>query len=1088
MSNWKDGLPKEGLEKAVRWWVTPKNEHYERVHLVANFIIPSDIRKDDVLVCRAHHLISKRELVKYLRDLTAIGAHLVFAELPPAFALRAFNYLSILSAEMHLVVPIVTSSLRVAIVAPNAESALRSFVDGERINKAIYWWENESAPIRCVRDLFLLTRLRDSQVFWGSLLSSDGAFISEPVRWAQDAILCGGYLLLDVALRNPELRKIVRKRLAMLLEQLAIDALVPSSDRLRKLCSEVERELGEQFTGQVRYAVVGSVKVSGRTLARAEPRARSSGSPVRISLFAYPWHLIARPQNTAPQYLDNLAMRAFDWTDEGLPRGNLTWESAEKIVSFTRKGNTEEVTKKPDAPFSIESEQKSSESFPVWQRNALLELGHFSYGPHHYFLWIDLRRFILERNPDCEEMLLRMLSILRDWSPDWIFYEPHETAELLVDALCEVSADNDSGILERGRTWPIGQTEAFAAVMMNAVEQAKEAELRTAVFIDDGMVTGSAIRSAKAKLHSLGFNKVHSLVIVNRSSAAQGILTGSYGGGDHFAWWSLFVPPSGSANSCRICRGVEVIRSISAQTVAPSLKAVLDYWADVWTERDNLDRFKAAIEGRSLKSTIKKRHGDLTVQELALHTSEAVCAWSIDVANRLRLPGFLLEGREGAHDVGNAQAECLAAVLLHSWDDLSDTYKGVLLDRLIDELWLEPRTNARALLSVAMLSLTHNESRALLTRLSNKILKNGLPDLNTTVFCYSVVHRVASDHHDAEAQLYSWVRMIADGLDSNEKIAIRRTNTIVAALAAADHRRRPERFALQILGLPGRGTVHEHLYDLLTFVRAAERQSVEIVEALALIRAYLEPIRACVLQHKSLFEDANLDSPLAQTFADFDAIFDKSLAGTIEDCQALMYRLECLLKTSYKGLRNVRQVLSAEYVHYLPYIVRLAIKDIVKRQQAYAEGDFEVISPLTDEEKDLFGAFPPVDSARHDCVARMHRNDVAIVGRAIVWQVIRDCISDVKHPKNANQSLHNGRRHFMRITFSQTHDERKRPCVTVAFETITTIEGYQRSFSNTWSIVTALMQEAGGSVNESFNKHILRRELIFPAHLVRQGG
>ena len=226
----------------------------------------------------------------------------------------------------------------------------------------------------------------------------------------------------------------------------------------------------------------------------------------------------------------------------------------------------------------------------------------------------------------------------------------------------------------------------------------------------------------------------------------------------------------------------------------------MNYWAEIWTERDNLDRFGAAIEGSGLRAAIRKKHGDMNVQELVLRTSEAVCAWSIDVSIRLGLPGFLLEGPEDAHDLGNAQAECLAAVLVHSWDDLSDTYKGVLLDRLIDELWLETRPAARALISVAMLSLTHAESLAILKRLTKKILKQGLPDLVTTVFCYAVVHRVASDHYEAEARLYSWERLIADGRDPEEKIAIRRTNTLVAALAAADHRRRPERFALQILG------------------------------------------------------------------------------------------------------------------------------------------------------------------------------------------------------------------------------------------------------------------------------------------------
>ena len=242
-------------------------------------------------------------------------------------------------------------------------------------------------------------------------------------------------------------------------------------------------------------------------------------------------------------------MRAFDWTGDWAIGGNRDWKTAEKRVAITRKGNSEEVTRKPDAPFSVQCAQKSSESFPVWQRHALLEIGHFSYGPHHYFLWVDLRRFILERSPDCQEMLSGMLSALQAWKPDWIFYEPHETAELLVDALCAASVDSRFGTIERERTWPIGQAETLAAFRMKSTEPANQRGWHTAVFIDDGMVTGGAIRKAKAKLHDLGFATVHSLVVLDRENPTRSILSGYGGTGDHFAWWSIFVPPAGTQHA-----------------------------------------------------------------------------------------------------------------------------------------------------------------------------------------------------------------------------------------------------------------------------------------------------------------------------------------------------------------------------------------------------------------------------------------------------------------------------------------------------------------------------------------------------------
>lgn len=1093
LDSWVSGCPKEGIEKATSWWDSIYQSRFDRVHFTSVYEIPAAAQPGDVVVCRAHHVLSKQELATYLSIATLGSINLIFAELPTPFALRLYNYLRILSTEMQLCIPVITNNLSVQIVAPNPQLAMESFVY-EKDVRLPYWWTETAAPLRCVRELFNLSRIRDSAEFWRIVLDMQGTFLQEPVKWTQDLFLTGGYLFLEPALRLPVLRKLVRKRLVMLMEQLNTTQLVPSSETLRKLCSEVENTAYLETAELDRKAIIGSLFVTGRTMQNAAPRPRTKNVELRVPLFVYPAKFISSPGADRFNREEQL-VRALDWYSDPKVEFRRASEGRQEGVFLSRIGNTERVRKKPEAPLIFHSRQKPIESYATWQRYSLLEIGHFSYGPHHYYVWVDLRRHIASGTPEAVAMISEMWEKLNEWHPQWIFYEQHETAEALVDKLCEESISRNSDVIVREKTWPISDITVFPPLHGSTGDSHSTGKLGRAVLIDDGMVTGSTIRRGKAALHHIGFSEVFSLVVIDRDDPDTCLLGGLPNHvGDHYSWWSLFVPPAGDSKSCRICRGLEGIRGAATATGSDSLRSVLESWSKRWTERDNLDRFRAAIEGRTLAKPLSKQFGNRGKRDLTLQYSEAVCAWVLDLTKRLDWPMFLLEDLTEEHEVAEAQSEALAGILLHQWEELADVYKGILIDRLLDQLWEERRTEARGLIAISILSLNERESKAVYKRLSDKIAAVGLPNLETAAFAYAVVRRIARNRIEAERRYYSWAKGIHEGKSLTEKIIIMRTNTLVTALAAADHKGTPERFALQILGLPGRGIVHQHLYTLLKEVETASEIDSAKIEAIALIRTYLDPVKACFDSYRPLFDAAGLSNHLTKAFNDFNSLFQPQSVFSSSNGKVLnkgfvtelMQRLQRLLKTDYQGLRNVRQVLSRQYVHYLPFLARVCITELIGKKMSndvvLEEGDVMVLDPITDSEKKLFDKFAPSEMERETLLDNLQSFDVAIINRGIVELVIRDCLMDAKHPKKVLAGLGPaGGKPYMKVSFAMEEGSSGRPELCMFFENRATEVQFKASHGNTWQLLCTILREAGGNAEDKFDKEVVKRKLVFPA-------
>jgi hypothetical protein len=325
--------------------------------------------------------------------------------------------------------------------------------------------------------------------------------------------------------------------------------------------------------------------------------------------------------------------------------------------------------------------------------------------------------------------------------------------------------------------------------------------------------------------------------------------------------------------------------------------------------------------------------------------------------------------------------------------------------------------------------------------------------------------------------------------------------SLITALSAADNMSSPEIFALQILGLPGRGLVHQYLYRLLQKLENAESMGDDEAEALAMVRAFLEPIRAAIGRHEDMFRNVGLLNHLDLAFQDFDKIFEKVVnrgsKGTVALKEGfipeLVQRFQRLFKTEVAGLPNVRRVLSREYVHYLPYFTRQCLEAL--RGQEIGEGvcldsnDFLVEYPLTPEERQLFDSFRPAIEEREVLVERLQQYPVAIVARSILQQLISDMLVDVKHPKMAGAQInYSDNVGFMKVTFSLDGELLGQPAVSISFENASSKKEFESSHGNTWSVTSIVMQKIGGRAYDEYENGCLRRTLIFPAMRQRRGA
>ena len=614
--------------------------------------MPDGTGKGKIIICRANNMPNKNKLYEFLENIRKAGANVIFAEISPASALYLSLQINMLMKHegLQIICPILTNTMRDFIPGDGNNELLRSFNTGlyDKVDRGKEWWVDEGSPIRTVVDIFNVCRDYDSKIFWSTALNDDMALIREPIIWNEGHVLIGGFLSLLVALRKPVLLKLVRKRALITSHALRVKDLSPIDNTMRYLTGEVKQGLFPSDSQTAKTAILGNVLVTGKT-AQHIIGEQYGKDLIYLPIFKYPDGKIETKDGRNPE-LKTSMIRVLNW-DSGI---DIRFDRAdyEKHTNkyYHRIGASERISRKPEKKIDYFSFQKPETAYRVWQTHSLINIGHYSYERYHYFIWLDMFGFINSRTSDSISMIGEFARQINTLAPAFIVYCPNEDTELFVHTLIQYAQDNKLGsIPSDDYILPVSSIQGHLFIGTKDMDDviaerlSKHDKDTNVVFLDDAMVTGSTNKEVRTYLKERGFKNIHSFVVLDRIHAGIELQGKSGVDLDHFSYWSMSIPPTGTDQTCHICRGIEHMQILANRTMSNTIRDNLIKWKEIWAKTGTLDHFENKLQRNWLDKEIIKKLGDPKTRNVILKTSEALCTWVFDMMAKLNYFTYLFD-------------------------------------------------------------------------------------------------------------------------------------------------------------------------------------------------------------------------------------------------------------------------------------------------------------------------------------------------------------------------------------------------------------------------------------------------------------
>ncbi len=1050
-------------------WERQYPDRYRHVHVTNVLEVPHTIAAGEVLVCRPHHVASKDQILGLLLSAQSRGVHLVFAELPVPVALRLSLILDLLiPTDVTVRCPVLTEGYRVWVPGPRSEEGTRSFIACESRPVHSDWWWTGPAPIRGAADVLRAVRQRDSEHFWDLIRRDPVSFSPEPVQWSSEISLVAGFLRLSAAIRERAVRKLVRRRVATLVHLLGCQPVAAVTESVRGLADELNRGICAPREGSTaRPALLTGVRVTGHSLRAAHMLTPGMERALLVCVLEYPSSGVHWEPGTTHRALETQIPRALDWQVPVTCDHTVTGRHA----PLCRIDNTESVSRRRVDPLPYESEQGAAQAYRVWQRHGLLSVGHFSSGRQHHFATIDLFSFLVDRSTDLTEMLDAMHAWTRRHRPDAIFYVPGDTAEALVGLLRAAATSAASEALW-GRVLPL---DSLHSLQHGDTLGAG----RSALLLDDALVTGATLRQGKSILREYGFRVINTMVMLDRTDPRTALQSTPGLGEEHFAWWSCCVPPSGPRTSCPVCHGVSALRHVAEHTKPGALRDTLRDWARLWEPHSLTTRSVSPLERFTLSPPEERKLGDPSIRNVSLHSNHALCIWALDMMSRLNRMTYPFE--EGHHGIKPALPEALCGMIIFWWHSLEHSVKRRLVEQLLDALWTDSRSAARAMVAVALATLPGPELRRVSELFADRVQTHGLPHFHAAAVGYALAHLAAEDHDDARSAIQRWRTKWSCRTPEADTPASRRLSALVDTLVSSEASADEDLSGFGILGLPGRSGEHVHLQDLVADLKTAQGAAWE--HAVLLLSAYLDTVERMLRKHAHALESAGVLRAFQSAFARLrEGVADRgeTIARRTNVTIAAARLVSLLCVGGPGGLPSVRTVLARELAHYPPWLIRMAMRDLEQRG-SIRPGDCVVEDPAdTPEEHDLARARG--DLIETDAlVTQLQQYDLALAPRASLYLIITDCLLDLRHPRDAKLRMRAEAdapfmlvRAAMSPTGSGTYD--------LTFTNRATPEQYALADGRSWMIIQALSARSGGSAKQEYirDSGILVRVVSLP--------
>jgi len=1074
LEKWPKCTPHAGILKDSSWWVNSYPTSFDRVHTAKTYEIPKSLVRGDVLVCKVRHLKPKYIMMNFIKEIENKGANLVFYDVPAPVALYLYNMLRLLNENIDSVIPIISESFRIRIHGNTTAKSIGQFANKGGLSSA--WWGEEESPIKCVKDLFNYSRKADSIVFWESVSTMKGVFLQNKVEWDDGIILKGGFLSVNSALRSPMLRKLILRRFLSLLFMTECKRITTTAQSLHFVCSEYNRHFNlriDNNSGSV--CEISNVVVDGDKIRIRSEINKNARSVFSIPIFIYPDKLIECHKDN-PIYRNEPQIRLLDWNVNVCHNGHGNLIPGEDETILKRKSDTAEMMS-IDCELKVAQVKDDVHLLRVCRRNNLLKIGHYSYGKHHYFAWIDLRKLLAEKTPDSTEMIDACIREINDIKPDLIVYKPHEVVDAFLNRLLVEVKQNDE--VNISKMWPITDT-----IALSWATESKKPDL--VLYIDDGLVTGKNIRGVKALLQKYGCQKVSTLVMINRGDPSTCISCDTRDRGSHFSWWNFRHPSLGTSSTCKICRGIDVARFCSSRAHYETFRVVINNWINSWSNRNTLDQFDNALENINIDTSMKLPVDNSKIPYI-FKTSSEVCFWILhDCISKDSVSSTI----DIADKLGSPSTEIFAALILYYWDYLSPNNRERLLLKLINRLWIEERPTARSLAIIAMLSLTIRDLTLIQRILKVKISSDGLTNSDTVVFTEVIFSLTCESRDLFDKEIGSLFRKISTSFSASKNHQIDKCNGYLSLLSFERNDRSRERIVIEILGVPGRSAIHHAFSNVLRDIKQKYRDNVSYNDDLVLLDTYVEELNDCYIANKHLFERYAISNNIqkaVECYREFKkTIVTLGPSGDLDptkicDHLDLVFNLGSINNNSY------RKIMSYEFAHYLPIIVYEVIKKFCNRMDSSGDLlDFNFIHNFSAEERDYLKIDDDINK-RDYLIQYIYNHKLIGMMKTDLFALLEEVLSDVKHAKRIDRRYEKGGKHYMEIQYRNNPQFSNLPnIVTLTFKNRASREDANRASEGPSLRYKRVIESSSGFYEISYNNDILTRTFGFST--IKDGG
>lgn len=957
-----DALEGTQLEDASSWWAARYHPGEDRCHLVEEPELPAGVGAGDVVICRFHHQPSKGRLFSFLKEVAALKAFCVFFGVPPSVGvpLRRTLDLELQLVDIRGKYPIVSNDFRLSVATKKGDAIrlARSFSGSHNPEptREKVWWEKSEAPVRSVRDLFVIARLKDTRRFWNAVLKSPyPSFIQEPVKWSDGYVLRGGYLLLEQALDRVSLVTLLRKWVVLLANGLRAQRIVAGSSSLYSLMNEVDRHWVPEPGGvRRRTLVLGSVEVTGGSLAETVQAEGQDGFGVPI--FRYPEHLIQRRSGAAT---GTIGPRLLDWS----PMAKTMFGGR---PTLSRLGRTDRV-RRGDRRIQILAKKDAADSYRVWQNENLLRLGHLRHGDHHSFVTVDLVGFILSRSSEAQSFIRWLKKQVDGYRPDWVLVSQNRAAVELREQL------RQSGPSEKSyRFWPLERISELLGIGELAADH-------RVVVLDDGLVTGETLRRAQQLLSDGGVEHVKALAVLTRMDPKLAL--GSASNERFRAWWSLVDGTTKRIDQCPLCRSLRRVRQLvlslrahQNEVASQLLEKWLEYWSAVGASGREQVRSEPMDRVRSVRlgTTID------------LRTSIAEATWLLELGGRLGNTDRLLRevaGRRRRHGAELA----LAGTCLFALERLSFLQQERAVIVLTEFAWKQTTDlGLQSLLFLALVRCSETASQAVREAIERKLRSSGVSNAQVAL---GALAAIASSTPEKLNELHSWRKVVASQMEGG--VNKRRSQDTMDSLLSSAGKEPGPHLVLRMLGAPNYSRDHTGLMDVLVRIIRADRYD-RLRSDLEFLGILLGPLQSSLVSEAVLSQYSGEQvEKIERVIAAMDKFVSQALNGTLHTRELPAVKeasadLKAILFQAVIDGPSIRRVLLREHIVDLGQVLMRALSKCPSVDRA----EF-VIRGLEGRQLEIDDVDP----------------SLGVVADRGLEMPICDCLSDVKHPRDRREGL-----------------------------------------------------------------------------------